>query len=192
MVLSRRVILALLAICDIALHARANRVSARELSQRYQLPPVTLNRSCRISPGPASFAVNAARKAVMSLRSSAGACRSPPFSKPSTNTPTTTFCRPMVWQPGLWVQLSRPPTSGSNRSSATYQSTMSWNDPPSRPKLMPGIFLSDRQNLENHFSSLTAATASAPLRQHKGAGAARVRVFREHDHVRSKRHTAGP
>ncbi|MBX9618766.1 MAG: Rrf2 family transcriptional regulator [Hyphomicrobiales bacterium] len=39
MVLSRRVILALLAICDIALHARASRVSARELSQRYQLPP---------------------------------------------------------------------------------------------------------------------------------------------------------
>lgn len=39
MVLSRRVVLALLAICDIALHARASRVSARELSQRYQLPP---------------------------------------------------------------------------------------------------------------------------------------------------------
>lgn len=39
MVLSRRVVLALLAICDIALHARATRVSARELSRRYQLPP---------------------------------------------------------------------------------------------------------------------------------------------------------
>ena len=39
MVLSRRVILALLAICDIALYARAGRVSAREMSARHNLPP---------------------------------------------------------------------------------------------------------------------------------------------------------
>lgn len=39
MAMSRRVVLALLAVCDIALHARENRVSARNLSQRYKLPP---------------------------------------------------------------------------------------------------------------------------------------------------------